>query len=247
MLAHEQLHVYTKGLDFAAQALVFSTTWSKRHALVDHLSRAAESIVVNLAEAARQRGAPGRLQTLDYALGSTLECAACLDVAQIKDLFAEQQCHHEKRRLSEIVKMLIGLRKAWTDSLLKEEPPLPQDNFVSSNPANHFLFHHERLQVYQTALTFMRWFVARYSSQGLFHRLLREIDEAGTSVVLNIAEGNGRYAELDQHRFVQIADRSAVKASVYLDLCTRNGLFLDTDVASGKELLRKISLLASGF
>ena len=34
--------------------------WDKRHSLVDHLSRAAESVVSNLAEAARQREAPGR-------------------------------------------------------------------------------------------------------------------------------------------------------------------------------------------
>jgi len=36
---------------------------------------------------------------------------------------------------------------------------------------------------------------------------------SGTSVVLNVAEGNGRYSELDHRRFLEVAAASAVKAA----------------------------------
>ena len=54
MFDHEKLQVYGKALDFAAKAAAWTSNWDKKHALVDHLSRATESIVLNLAEAARQ-------------------------------------------------------------------------------------------------------------------------------------------------------------------------------------------------
>ena len=75
MFDHEKLQVYGKALDFAAKAGTWTSTWDKKHALVDHLSRAAESVLLNLAEAARQRGTPARLRAADYAIGSSLECA----------------------------------------------------------------------------------------------------------------------------------------------------------------------------
>ena len=56
MFAHEKLQVYGKALDFAAKATAWTSTWDKKHTLMDHLSRATERIALNLAEAARQRG-----------------------------------------------------------------------------------------------------------------------------------------------------------------------------------------------
>ena len=82
--AHENLKVYRKGLDSFASVQPFLSSWSKKHAFVDHLSRALESILFNLVEATRLRQEPKKLLTLDYALGSTFECAACLDVAVLK-------------------------------------------------------------------------------------------------------------------------------------------------------------------
>src|SRR6266478_4359496 len=40
-------------------------------------TEAAESVVLNLAEAARLKDAPARLKVSDYAIGSALECAGC--------------------------------------------------------------------------------------------------------------------------------------------------------------------------
>ncbi len=54
MFSHEKLQVYAKALDFAAKAAGWTTAWDNRHAFIEHLDRAAESILSNLAEAARQ-------------------------------------------------------------------------------------------------------------------------------------------------------------------------------------------------
>src|SRR5207248_1438253 len=119
------------------------------------------------------------------------------------------------QHLCEITKMLVGLRKAWAEAELRDE--LGKDWDASKGLAG-VLFHHERLDVYHAALRFVEWFVAQPGAKELSNRLFRQIDESATSVVLNIAEGNGRYAELDHRRFLQIADSAAVKAAIYLDL-----------------------------
>jgi len=245
MFDHEKLQVYGKALDFAAKAGTWTNTWDKKHALVDHLSRAAESVLLNLAEAARQRGTPARLRAADYAIGSSLECAGCLDVARIKALLTHQECYQEKHLLCEITKMLIGLRKAWSQSIAREEPPVFPTKSVKDAPER--LFQHEGLVVYRTALDFMEWFVSRPGAKELSNRLFRQLDEAGTSVVLNIAEGNGRYAELDHHRFLQIAQSAAVKGAVYLDLVVERALLAEAEATAGKELLHRISAMMSGF
>jgi four helix bundle protein len=51
----------------------------------------------------------------------------------------------------------------------------------------------------------MEWFVARIGPDAHWRRVLRQLDEAGTSTMLNIAEGNGRYAELDHRNFKFVA------------------------------------------
>ena len=53
------------------------------------------------------------------------------------------------------------------------------------------------LDVYQVGLDFMRWFVSLPVGRELSDRLCREVDKSATSVVLNVAEGNGRYSEVD--------------------------------------------------
>ena len=78
---HEKLSVYQKGLDFFGSIQKQLSSWSKQHAFVDHLRRAAESVLFNLVEGVRLHPTEKKALTLDYAIGSVLECAACLDIA----------------------------------------------------------------------------------------------------------------------------------------------------------------------
>ena len=47
--------------------------------------------------------------------------------------------------------------------------------------------------------------------------------QAGTSLVLNIAEGNGRCLEADRRQFLETAESATVKAGSFLDLSHRVG------------------------
>jgi hypothetical protein len=46
MLSHQKLKVYGKGLAVVASLAKHTAAWDKRHAVVDQLCRASESIVV---------------------------------------------------------------------------------------------------------------------------------------------------------------------------------------------------------
>ena len=47
MLCHQKLKVYGKGLAVVASLGMHSAQWDKRHAVVDQLGRASESMVLN--------------------------------------------------------------------------------------------------------------------------------------------------------------------------------------------------------
>ena len=101
--------------------------------------------------------------------------------------------------------------------------------------------------MYQVSLSFFEWFVSNSQASGLSNRLFRQIDEAGTSMVLNIAEGNGRYADLDHHRFLRIAQSAAVRVAVYLDLGVQRQLLDRPSTEKPKESLRRVSAMLAGF
>jgi four helix bundle protein len=238
MFTHQKLKVYAKALEFFATVTNWLPGWGKRHAVADQLGRASESLVLNLAEGSRLRLPFRKAQALDYALGSTLECAACLDLAAIKQFVESPEVGEQKRRLREITLMLIALRKAWLASAIREDPTGYQAGPIAPEPER--LFHHERLEVYQVGLTFVRWFTAQPGGQELSHRLDRRVDQAATGMVLNIAEGNGRYSELDQTRFLEMAATATVKASTYLDLWRQSACPTSPETAPGREFLRRI-------
>jgi four helix bundle protein len=93
----------------------------------------------------------------------------------------------------------------------------------------------------------MEWFVSLPVAKDLPTKMFTQIDEAATSIVLNTAEGNGRYGELDQLHFIEIAQKSAVRTMVYLDLCVARGLISVPSVSQGKEALGQVSAMLGGF
>ena len=241
MLSHQKLEVYGKSLTVVASLATHSGHWDKRHAVVDQLCRASESIVLNLAEGVRVRSPGQKQQFLGYAVGSALECAACLDVAVIKEFLASELAMVEKRSLCEVVRMLVGLRRSWERSTLQEEarayggPP-------SSEPQEGY-FAHEPLEVYQISLEFMRWFNGLPAGAELASRLCRQIDKAATSLILNLAEGYGRTGEGDRLRFLATAESAAVRASAYLDLCVSKAELEAGKQEPGIDLLSRITLM----
>lgn len=111
-------------------------------------------------------------------------------------------------------------------------------------------FDHEKLDVYQCALQFIAW------ANGLFGELreaktphLREVcdqlDRASISVVLNVAEGNGRRASQARARFFDDARGSATECAGCLDVLAAKGACDASRVSDGKELLLRIVSMLS--
>jgi four helix bundle protein len=139
--------------------------------------------------------------------------------------------------------MLIGLRKAWSNWKAHDEPvPYRAEPTGSvSTP----LFHHETLEVYAAALELMRWLVCLPKESKVESRLYWQVDEGVTGLILNIAEGNGRYSELDHRHFLDIAEGCAVKVAAHLDLAVQKGVLIQKDCSSGKDLLERILAMLS--
>jgi len=106
-------------------------------------------------------------------------------------------------------------------------------------------FDHERLDVYQVALAFL--VVADGIIEGLPRgrgHLADQLSRAATSVVLNIAEGAGKYAKADKRRYYLSATGSATECAAVLDICLRLNLIAQDAHASGKgQLERVVSML----
>src|SRR5262245_27356452 len=71
-----------------------------------------------------------------------------------------------------------------------------------------------------------------------------ELDKAA-QLVLNVAEGHGRYSQLDHRRSLEIAANSAVKATAYLDLYHKNGLPTRVETAQGREFVSRMVAMVS--
>ena len=80
----------------------------------------------------------------------------------------------------------------------------------------------------------------------LSSRLYRQVDQAATRVVLNLAEANGRYPLADRRRFHEVAEASAVKAAAYLDLCGRKAELDPWPRGIGVRRLSRIALMLRG-
>lgn len=239
MFSLEKLKVYDRALASVASLAQLSARWDKRHAVVDQLLRASESVVLNIAEGARLRGSAQRQHILDYAIGSAMECAACLDIAQCKRWVLQTDTLQRKRALSEIVKMLFGLRRAWKGEELEEEP----GDYEVQQP---WLFAHERLEAYQCSLKIVAWFHGLPGGAELCTRWFRQLDRALTSVVLNIAEGNGRRTELEHRKFLELAESSVMKANTYIQLSQRTGEMAMEAAQHALALLDRVAVLVRG-
>ena len=255
---HENLIVYQRALPFNVKVGIWIERWDSKHAVCSQLWRAAGSMLENLAMASAAYSSM-KLRGLDYAIGSCLECAACLDLARIKRLLDIEATCTEKKALSQILKMLVGLRKSWAGSewVVKEDranyevgsdiDEAPHiggagcDKDSRSNP----LFHHETLDVYQVALEAVTAWCCLEVSSLMPNAVFRRLDELLTSMVLNIAEGNGRFTEADQVRFLGTSHESAVKLASRADLCVCQELLPRDEVEEWKALLQRVSVMTS--
>ena len=198
MFSHEKLAVYQKALTCVAKLETVLDEWKRKHAVRDELQRALESVIVNIAGGCRAHSPEMKLTCADYSLGSVLECAACIDIAFLKNLLVDDEALRHKKALQEIARMMVGLRKAWGNAQVQEDSAEYSANSVDSKEP---LFLHETFDVCLAAYAFARWFYADGFLDRMSIRQFRRIDEPCTAMLLNIAEGKGRFVRLDKANF----------------------------------------------
>jgi len=77
-----------------------------------HLDEASTSVALNIAEGNGKRSVPDRIRYLEIARGSTLECAACLDVLVVRKLLEPALARRGKETLVRVVSTITKLI-AW--------------------------------------------------------------------------------------------------------------------------------------
>lgn len=232
---HEKLIVYQKGMRFAVLRSALLAELPRQVAACGHLERGAESILVNIAHASNLWSPKERIVYLGHANGSALECAACLDVFVAKGLLSSEDACPGKRLLSEIVSILVAMRKSTSNRVCEEHVPY--------RTKQGRLFSHEDLDVYQAAITLSTWGERMRVEFTCSADLLSKLDKTTTAIPLNIAEGTGRFSGTDQAKFFGIAYKAAVQSSALVDLAALSASVDSSHVDEGRELLRRIAAM----
>jgi len=234
---HEKLDVYHKSLAFVREAASLVDQWPANASVRDHLDRAGESHITNLARAVQANRTSKGIYYLECSLGSVLECAACLDIGIVKHLLDDAEMRSGKEQLQVIANMEVGLRRSWLPAV-REEQAAPYESH------HGYYFAHESLHVYQRAVQLFEEVEAELLADVDGRpRHLRRIDELATSLVLNIAEGNGRFSHLDHGKFIDTAKEAGIKLAAYLDLTETSS---DSSIHPSKRLLREVMAMLSG-
>lgn len=107
-------------------------------------------------------------------------------------------------------------------------------------------FDFENLDVYQVSMSFVL-LVNEFSKnfpRGTFN-LSDQLDRASTSVLFNIAEGAGEFAEMEKIRFYRMARRSATECAAILQLANNLKLLDNNNYSIAKDLLIRIVSMLS--
>jgi four helix bundle protein len=107
-------------------------------------------------------------------------------------------------------------------------------------------FDHEKLEVYREAIGFVGWLSEILESAVRVGDVKDQLDRASTSIALNIAEGNGKYALKDRCRFFDTAHGSALECAAGLDILVAKGKLTPNQIRPGKEHLQRIVRMLMG-
>jgi four helix bundle protein len=114
------------------------------------------------------------------------------------------------------------------------------------DPSEEASFDHEKLEVYRESIAFIAWLTSLLEGTLRIGEVKDQLDRASTSISLNIAEGNGKYAPKDRCRFFDIAHGSALECAAGLDVLVAKMKLTDPQIRPGKESLRRIVRMLMG-
>ena len=109
VFSHDRLVVYQHAIEFVAWSHTLLNGVDAVGSVRTQLERAATSIPLNLAEGNVKSSPRDRRRYWEIALGSTVECAAILDVLVARALRSSADVSRGKDALERIVSMLVKL------------------------------------------------------------------------------------------------------------------------------------------
>ena len=109
----EELKVWQRALEFSYQIHQLTQSFPKEELfiLTSQIKRAADSIVLNIAEGSTGQSNPEFSKFLSYALRSGVEVIACLHIAKRRNLLHDDLFRGLYDELESIIKMIQALRK----------------------------------------------------------------------------------------------------------------------------------------
>jgi four helix bundle protein len=107
-------------------------------------------------------------------------------------------------------------------------------------------FDHERLKVYQEALRFVVWAGPLIEDLSAKLAARDQLDRASTSIVLNLAEGNGKRSHPDRCRYFDIARGSVVECAACLDVLVARQKLAPAVADEGKAILLEVVSMTAG-
>ena len=107
-------------------------------------------------------------------------------------------------------------------------------------------FDHERLKVYQEALRFVAWVSPLIEELPGKLAAKDQLDRASTSIVLNLAEGNGKRSHPDRCRYFDIARGSGVECAACLDVLVARNKINQQRTDEGKAMLIEVVSMTAG-
>jgi four helix bundle protein len=107
------------------------------------------------------------------------------------------------------------------------------------------MFDHEKLHVYQLQLEFLQWVTplleeAQRQDAGKTAEVRKHLDQASLSVLLNIAEGNGRRRQQTRAKFFDDARGSAAESAACLDALVAKRVCSPERIRHGKDVLERV-------
>lgn len=106
-------------------------------------------------------------------------------------------------------------------------------------------FDHEKLKVYQLALRFNEF--AHTVCRRIPNSDIRDqLERASNSIVLNIAEGNGKYSKKDRCRYFDISFGSSLESASCFDILFTRKLISNEELNTAKTMLKEIVSMLVG-
>ncbi|MDA1068158.1 MAG: four helix bundle protein [Verrucomicrobia bacterium] len=118
--SHEKLIVYQKSLQFNGSAYTLITEKKIKGNLIDQLSRASQSMALNIAEGNGKFSKSDRANFFQRSQGSATECAACLDLLVTENRISQEQADFEKEILEKIVRILVKMTENLRNDSVNE-------------------------------------------------------------------------------------------------------------------------------